>query len=202
LNNKDFFKNIFAKSVEIALGILLAAVVIGFVFYISCSFFKPKLEALTRPIMRTQVSVQITTKEKQLLDALVDKGAVSAPQEVMSQIISFYDTQNAFLLGIMALSGLFGFFYIRQKTKSETEAILKSEFETFTKMAEFQTKINAIVDNSAIIIELKETADDLYERLDSLNVVEEKADGDDQINSGIGSNQPLKQTESQSPEEE
>lgn len=176
MNNKDFLKNILARSIEIALGVSLAILTLSFIAYIFWAHCQPRLEALTRPIVRNQVTIKITTKEKQLLDALTEKGAISTPQEVLSQVISFYDTQNAFLLGIMALSGVFGFFFIRQRTRNETEAIIKTEFDTFTKTIDFQTRINSIINNSANVIELGKTADDLYEKIENLNKLEEKSE--------------------------
>lgn len=176
MNNIEAVKNFFSRVVEIASGIALALISLSFFAYIYWAHLQSRLEVLTRPIVRNEVTVKITSKEKQLLDALTEKGAISTPPEVLGQVISFYDTQNAFLLGIMGLSGIFGYFFIRQRTRKETETLLKSEFETFTKTIDFQTRINSIVSNSANVIELGKTADDLYERLEKLNKLEEKSE--------------------------
>ncbi|TGK79251.1 hypothetical protein EHQ23_19545 [Leptospira bourretii] len=176
MKSNDKFIISFARIIEIALGICLASIILTIIGYLCWAFFHPKVEALTRPIIRNDVTIKITTKEKQLLDALTEKGAISTSQDIVSQIIAFYDTQNAFLLGIMALSGVFGFLFIRQRTRNETEALLKTEFETFTKTIDFQSLITALVNNSANVIELGKTADDLYEKIEKLNKLEEKSE--------------------------
>jgi hypothetical protein len=168
--------NFFTRVIEIASGIALAVLSLTFFSYIYWAHLQSRLEVLTRPIVRNEVTVKITTKEKQLLDALATKGAISTPPEVLGQVISFYDTQNAFLLGIMGLSGIFGYFFIRQRTRKETESLLKAEFETFTKTIDFQTHVNSIVSNSANVIELGKTADDLYVKLEKLTKLEEKSE--------------------------
>lgn len=173
-NNR--FQNSLFRIIEFALGVCIAAIVLCFLTYIVWAFCKPKIESLTRPLMKNEVTIKITKSEKKLLDALIDKGAVSPPQEVLSQIISFYDTQNAFLLGIMALSGIFGFLFIRQRTRNETEAMLKTEFNAFINTIDFQNRMNAIVNNSAIVQELAKTADELYGKIGQLNQLEERSD--------------------------
>lgn len=175
LNNKLFLNKIW-DVLAYAIGFALSLLFIIFLLYATHPFWRPKIETLNRSFVANHVSIQLSSKEKELLVSLHEKGVLSSQQEIVSQIIAFYDAQNAFLLGIIAFAGLFGFLYIKMKTNKEMESMIQLEFEKFTKSIDFQTRISSIINNADSVIELREATEEMYQIKEAFQKQEEKSD--------------------------
>jgi len=111
---------IIKSGLQLGLGFILA-VCAGALFVLAVYAYCPKLHYLNAYLPKDDVPFKFDPKQARTLNELVSKGLVISASDLYNDTLSFYSTLISWLIGILGISGIVAFIYIRGKSKEEAE---------------------------------------------------------------------------------
>src|SRR4051794_17145461 len=102
------------------LGFMLAVAVVA-IFVIAARSFCPAFHYRNAYLPRKDIPISLDKNESRTLNGLVSKGVVISASDLYNDTISFYSALITYLIGILGLSGLFGYIYVRGSARRDAE---------------------------------------------------------------------------------
>ncbi len=168
----------FKSGIQKGLGILLVLFLAALCFVAWCSYC-PKLHYLNAYLPKDNIQISLSDVQIKTLNQLISKGIVISASDLYNDTIAFYSTLITWLIGILGISGIIGFIYVRSKSREEAEHEAEKAVDNyFAKQSVhdmLDNKIKSEVDNQLEDVKKDlESLEDIQGIKDSIQKIEEK----------------------------
>lgn len=146
----DSIKNGFLTAVGyivaiIFFGLILLAIYQIAIVHYHADTYVSKMWIITN---KANSSKPLLDSENKVILKLAQSGTIVSPENLMGQLVSFYDTLVAFLIGIIALFGISSFLFIKFRTHKEMQDLMKEQFNLFIDTSAFRESMDKALQNS------------------------------------------------------
>ena len=161
---KDF-KSGFFKGLGFLLSISIVAILVLAVYsHYPCFHYRNAF------LPKDDIKISLNELQTKTLNQLISKGIVISASDLYNDTLAYYNTLITWLIGILGLSGFFGYLYLRGTGKEDAEKEAEKAVENYCAKQSAHTllesKIAAEVDSQ--VEPIKESLEQLKEELELL----------------------------------